>query len=90
MEKNNNNKITQESQKISLQINDKIQNLKNEFINNLNITKSEVKNIKKDLNYLPQKINNIQQIINEISLLPNAFRENTNNNKYEINGIKII
>ena len=73
MEKNNNNKITQESQKISLQINDKIQNLKNEFINNLNITNSEVKNIKKYLNYLPQKINNIQQIINEISLLPNAL-----------------
>ena len=68
MKKNINNKITQESQKISPQIDDKIQNLKNEFINNLNITKSEVKNIKKDLNYLPQKINNIQQIINEISL----------------------
>ena len=68
MEKNINNKITQESQKISPQIDDKIQNLKNEFINNLNIINSEVKNIKKDLNYLPQKINNIQQIINEISL----------------------
>ena len=90
MKKNINNKITQESQKISPQIDDKIQNLKNEFINNLNITNSEVKNIKKDLNYLPQKINNIQQIINEISLLSNVFRENTNNNKYEINGIKII
>ena len=90
MEKNINNKITQESQKISPQIDDKIQNLKNEFINNLNITNSEIKNIKKDLNYLPQKINNILQIINKISLLSNAFRENTNNNKYEINGIKII
>ena len=85
MEQNINNKIAQESQNISLQIDEKINNLKNELINNQNITNSEVQKIKKDLNYLPQKINNIQQIVSDLSLLPNAFKENTNNMKYEIN-----
>ena len=85
MEQNINNKIAQESQNISLQIDEKINNLKNELINNQNVTNSEVQKIKKDLNYLPQKINNIQQIVSDLSLLPNAFKENTNNMKYEIN-----
>jgi hypothetical protein len=85
MEQNINNKIAQESQNISLQIDEKINNLKNELINNQNITNTEVQNIKKNLTYLPQKINNIQQIVSDLSLLPNAFKENTNNMKYEIN-----
>ena len=85
MEQNINNKIAQESQNISLQIDEKINNLKNELISNQNITNTEVQNIKKNLTYLPQKINNIQQIVSDLSLLPNAFKENTNNMKYEIN-----
>ena len=85
IEQNINNKIAQESQNISLQIDEKINNLKNELISNQNITNTEVQNIKKNLTYLPQKINNIQQIVSDLSLLPNAFKENTNNMKYEIN-----
>ena len=88
MEQNINNKISQESKNISIKIDEKIDNLKKELINNLNITNSEVNNIKKDLLYLPQKINNIQLIVSDLSLLPNAFKENTNNIKYEINEIK--